>query len=78
MKWISVKNRLPEESVSVLGFGFSGSSSDENRSVKCLIVSCHSFYKDEKHWRVECQCYEIGGELGFEVTHWMPLPEAPK
>ena len=67
-KWISVKDRLPEEGEYVLcvlkGFNYGG------KIQVCKFVPADKF-KDKpyfEHFR-----------NGFpSVTHWMPLPEPPK
>ena len=61
-EWISVEERLPD------------------CIMNCIVHIVHSYAKD---------CYSsiqlavfAGGEFGidkaYRVTHWMPLPEAPK
>jgi hypothetical protein len=50
-KWISVKERLP----------------DENEMVLAWVAPC-----GDLHFCFGCEL------TGFEVTHWMPLPEPPK
>ena len=58
-KWISVKDRLPEEKQSVLVHYVDG----------WMPIA---FLLNGK-W------YQSGGETSWlSVTHWMPLPEAPK
>jgi hypothetical protein len=55
-EWISVEDRLPEQSGKYLAYTRKG-------------FTVFSYY------------YTLDGALGFEhwdVTHWMPLPEAPK
>lgn len=61
-EWISVKDRLPEEFVSVLGY-----------------------MTDAGDFPPVRECYRAGGVFFFPalgdrhpVSHWMPLPEAPK
>lgn len=68
-EWISVKDRLPEEDVSVLVFGssglFIGSYDYGNKYME-------SYWSSEKYKHIECtEDYE-------PVTHWMPLPQPPK
>lgn len=67
-EWISVEERLPEEKVMVLGFS-------------------HTVFKDGGHYDlilvmelknglfVPFNCSPI---KNGSVTHWMPLPDAPK
>lgn len=61
-KWISVAERLPEQFVSVLGYMTDAGDFPNVR-----------------------ECYLVGGAFFFPalmdahpVSHWMPLPEAPK
>ena len=61
-KWISVKDRLPEDSVEV------------NLHTRSGIVGTGFYDKYTKSW---VQWYSSGSLL-VDVTHWMPLPEPPK
>lgn len=82
--WISVNDRLPEDSV----------------IARCLVYCEHeeygelittSFFSTYYHaWTETCKEYSelecgansiyfsISHESGARVTHWMPLPEPPK
>ena len=62
-EWISVDERLPEE------------------KVNCLIHYKHAYCDNDGYWNIGVSFYDghefhIG--LEYKVTHWMPLPEAPK
>ena len=63
-EWISVNDRLPENSDSVLVFGkyICGGSID---MAWCNSVTKTFYSEEESH-------------LLDNVTHWMPLPEPPK
>lgn len=61
-KWNSVKDRLPEPGVVVL----------VHSKLGCTYFS-HRLYN---HVEGKPFCIEYSG--GWEVTHWMPLPEPPK
>jgi hypothetical protein len=61
-KWISVKDRLPDERTRVLVYGEFG-------------VSMAFLYGDNKHWYIADT--EDWDEVR-EVSHWMPLPEPPE
>ena len=68
MEWISVKDRLPDHGQQVIGF-----IPDE------FIFTCD--YDQELGF---CDYWDIETENMYyrpfndHVTHWMPLPEAPK
>ena len=67
MKWISVKDLLPEESKDVLmAYDYS-------------IVSKKTIYMGfyfKKRWHFAEEGEYIGDDR--TVTHWMPLPEPPQ
>ncbi len=73
--WISIEDELPEPGVTVLvtgkGFfnGYEASVQRWERAIDPLRK------EDEPHWFAtrEMEPYE-----GFNITHWMPLPKAPK
>lgn len=80
MKWISVKDRLPEvasthknrwgnhtESVRVLCACL---QADGKRMVKEGFCEVYEGYEADPHWK-------IPGTI-HSVTHWMPLPTPPK
>lgn len=69
-EWISVDERLPEsergpESANVL--------------VYCVGKGCmQGFYcHDDEEW-YDMEGYSMSIHSAEEVTHWMPLPEAPE
>ena len=63
-KWISVEERLPESGERVL-IMFKPFEDDENISIGWLTKSGFD-------------CYDDSVYFFRSVTHWMPLPEAPK
>lgn len=71
MKWISAKERLPDvaewrDRFIVYGTPTCGRCGDEPTVMEA------KFYKEKN-------CFEFGEyDCGIDVTHWMPLPEAPK
>ena len=67
MKWISVKDRLPELNQPVLVFA---PTEDENY----LVDYIHSFLDGNPLWN---WCVNVENNQQT-VTHWMPLPEPPK
>ena len=72
MEWISVKERLPEYDVSVIG--------TDGRS-----IGVYSLYDSGDGWLwacgdgLMCDLEEIEMDAGDEyiLTHWMPLPILP-
>lgn len=64
-KWISVEERLPNHFNPVIGAFVS------TNYVDCCIVV--------KYVRQDCSvCFtDVLGESQLDITHWMPLPEAP-
>ena len=66
--WISVKDRLPDESRSVLVYCNNG-----------YITNVHYSKKHQKFNMFDCFDDEDAKEYSAfdNVTHWMPLPEPP-
>jgi hypothetical protein len=69
-EWISVQERLPPQDVCVLINFYDGRD-----KVKMNFVQCG--YRIGQQWFEPKDGQEIKEKRGF-VTHWMPLPEAPK
>lgn len=69
-KWISVKDKLPEQNVVVLVYCF-GLARQGNK--KALAILNNGF------WLIgDCtDCMSLTNHQ-LKVTHWMPLPELPK
>lgn len=70
--WISVKDRLPEESENVLICTKHGKISKG-----CLWNDIQFSHKQDYHWSY----YDVDGRNRLEesdVTHWRPLPPLPK
>lgn len=64
-KWVSVKDRLPEDDGPVIAvYHFKGNTV---RYISTLSYFC---FDPQPHWQHE--------STGLVVTHWMPLPEPPK
>ena len=63
MEWVSVKDRMPEEGVSVIIW--------DKQSVIPQIGSYMGNETGEELFSGYTECYVY-------VTHWMPLPEPPK
>ena len=76
--WISVDERLPEDvygkdrkQITVLVCTKSGRVSTSSR-VRMMQISRDT-------WELEyTDIFEWSGQIAKKVTHWMPLPEAPK
>lgn len=62
-KWISVKEHLPEE------------------KVNCIVHYKHAYCDNDDYWEIGI-CFYDGEkfriDLGYKVTHWMPIPHPPK
>ena len=70
-QWISVKERLPEQDVAVLAYGQVLNDSPD-------ILGVRRRYNGDQEWK-----HTWESEDGFiyredDVSHWMPLPAAPK
>ena len=70
MKWISVKDRLPEEFESVLVCNLNGITQDE-RDIEIAIL-----HEDKIFYYVAPWNYDLFSIA--KATHWMPLPEPPE
>lgn len=69
MTWISVNDRLPEKNKSVLVI-------TKKRSIFIAACDDQNAYKLSSVWFLRNDEY-VGYTID-NVTHWMPLPEAPK
>lgn len=68
--WISVDERLPERQCSVLAYyGFKREGDDDLGYMLMGVIEYYAF-DPNPHFQHE--------SVGLRVTHWMPLPEAPK
>ena len=81
LNWISVKNRLPElhEIVLVTGKYLHCARSymyDKNKFKRDNARTRQDKYPVEIVWNEGC-CCDVW-DSGWEITHWMPLPEEPK
>lgn len=64
-RWISVKDRLPDNAEDVLCW-----YEDENNREWVTVGKCF-----DGGWDLDIDCL---GERCLTVTHWQPLPEPPK
>ena len=62
-KWISVEDRLPEESGTYISTAFDGHA---------MRVTFVKWQKRNRHWEL------TGARSYWKITHWIPLPEPPK
>ena len=70
-KWISVKDRLPEDNLNVLVYAIG----DNENSVIAMTGYTHKMYGyNIEGWRSPWQYFFYE----YKITHWMPLPEPPK
>lgn len=73
MNWISVKEKLPEKDQQVLACG---KFEDEDcNSIKTCSYETGLLNKRIMEWIFSYHCCP---QKLTNVTHWMPLPEAPK
>lgn len=76
-EWISVDERLPEDVykdrkiITVLVCTKSGRVSTSSR-IRMMMVN-----KEKMNYEYT-DIFEWSGQIAKKVTHWMPLPEAPK
>lgn len=65
-QWISVKDRLPDKEDEYLAFGYSASN-----AARWIVVM---YDPRDTFW------YELSSDWDWtdDITHWMPLPAAPK
>lgn len=66
--WVSVKDRLPDHSCTVLTYHDYGGMQVLDYSMKHKLFNCHDWNK-----KAELDSIKIES-----VTHWQPLPEPPK
>lgn len=66
-KWISARERLPEESGMYLVFTYRGNRTVLDYSERHKIFNSFDSFSTEE-----------ANEVAIAVTHWMPLPEPPK
>lgn len=77
MDWIKVEDKLPEEDHDVLCYHFADFHISigyfEKDNVRYYLESDGSIFYTDDGWETEIPWAQKG-----RVTHWMPLPDAPK
>lgn len=78
MTWISVKDQMPEPCTEFLAYA-KESDYDKYEIIKCVYVDKHMIGEPEYRFYESCNCsgYECDEMMIGDVSHWMPLPEAP-
>lgn len=74
LKWISVKDRLPEND-------YGKHWKERPHYLVCLangLMMVATFGFKEHEWWIDSHSCVLSKEHYREVTHWMPLPEPPK
>ena len=72
--WISVKERLPEDGVPVVGFGH-----DEHGEKIMGLTTCQkSIFDQSIYWDDLAWPNYKGWGMDETITHWQPLPEPPE
>lgn len=71
-RWISCKDRLPEENILVLCYARSTTGEGNDYFLGALAHGEFWFFKVNDIGHVS---YPV---LHWEITHWQPLPESPK
>jgi len=67
--WISVKDKIPEENISVIGCDINGITTDDREPIKCHREGKKYYWLNE---------YNYAEYVPVNITHWMPLPEPPE
>lgn len=80
-EWISVKDRLPEESGIYL---VNVHQEDEYRCGDLVWEAWYNSHNlvfppsDSIGWVLLNEFYQFSDSMRDDITHWMPLPEPPK
>ncbi len=77
-KWVSITEQLPEMGVDVLLFD-DWKTSDGNQHIQEMKVGYLSEFTTRKTANgIAVSCEWRGHDVFINITHWMPLPLAPK
>lgn len=73
MKWISVKDRLPEQE-------YNGKDMMNEEIVLFQVIVCDRGKRVFTDFRAASKVHKCGWQWtsGLDITHWMPLPEPPE
>lgn len=76
MKWISVKERLPELNKNVIVYCFDPVHNSTYNDIKedFIRIACLIEFEDNSE---RIRRWHGHGSSHSSVTHWMPLPEIP-
>jgi hypothetical protein len=79
-EWISVEDRLPEKDwQNVLVFCDEGNTQvTKYHSQRHIFKWEKAYFYSRKKFGKYSGHFELCHELGYKITHWMPLPEPPK
>lgn len=82
MEWISVKDRLPEES-DVYLVNIHQEDNERGESADFVITAWYQkipllFLPEEIGWILLNEWYDHSSVMKNYISHWMPLPEPPK
>ena len=79
-KWINVKDKMPDGRSEVLVFcKFDTSPLIAFHDNNTWIEKCDNLDIVSGDARISREIHEVGAvDIGYEITHWMPLPEPPK
>lgn len=80
-EWISVGDRLPNFDAGYVLVACEGGNVDKsffckNREYLANLKTSGSYSR--KSQGKESGFFEISHSYGYRITHWMPLPDAPK
>ena len=72
MKWIAVKDKLPEDQTEVLVYYRSRNELLRNSDMEYKI-NAGMYFETDNYWNIDTSDWD-----NETPTHWMPLPEPPQ